>query len=152
MTFFQLLRLACFSAAASAMLPATADSFVSSASSAGSTSSGSVSDSLQGSSNSSDGHDKKVADGDYRILDMAPTPGRSGIASLTLEATGTPQRVVLNLPQKVVDQRGLQPGSVVHAQNRAYGIEFASVDTREAFYLVLADAWYDELASRPVTL
>jgi hypothetical protein len=40
----------------------------------------------------------------------------------------------------------------VHAQRRVYGFEFARGDTREAFYLVLADEWYDELAARPVQL
>lgn len=150
MTFLQFLRLACVSALA-VILPAHAESFASSASSAGSASSGSVSDSLHGSSHSSDGHDK-VAEGDYRILELNAAPGKTGIANLTLQAAGMPERVVLDLPQSVVEQRGLAPGGLVHAQQRSYGIEFASADTREPFFLVLADAVYGELASRPVSL
>ena len=30
-----------------------------------------------------------------------------------------------------------------------YGFEFARSDTREAFYLVLKDEWYNDLAARP---
>lgn len=156
MTFSQLLRVSCLGAALSvaicAALPAGATSFTSSASSAGSASSGSVSDSLGTSSNSASGGDKKVADGNYRIIDMALVPERPGIARLTLVADKGEQRVELSLPQKVVNERSLGKGELVHAQHRAYGIEFSSADTREPFYLVLADKVHDQMAARPVTM
>jgi hypothetical protein len=41
---------------------------------------------------------------------------------------------------------------VVSARNRDYGVEFARADNRQPFFLVLEDAWYQELASNPVTL
>jgi hypothetical protein len=69
---------------------------------------------------------------------------------VTLEANGA--SFVLTLPQQTFDKQQLAAGDMVLAKNREYGIEFARNDTREAFYLVLADEWYGELGSRPVTM
>lgn len=141
--------LAVCGAAATFALPAHADSAVSSASSAGSASSGSVSDSLRGSSRSSN-RDDKVAEGDYRIVDVAAAPGKPGMLRLTLQADGA--EFQLDLPQRTGERSRLVAGDLVHARHRPYGIEFARVDSREPFFLVLADDWYGELASRPVSL
>jgi hypothetical protein len=151
MTLPVVLRLACLAATVGVASNVHAESFTSSASSAGSASSGSVSNSLRGSSNSSTGGDK-TADGDYRIIEVAKAPDRAGIARVTMQADDPQQRIVLDLPQAIVERQGLGRGDVVHAQHRVYGFEFARGDTREAFYLVLADDWYDELAARPVSL
>ena len=132
-------------------LGANAESFASSASSAGSASSGSVSDSLSGSSDSSKS-DRKVADGDYRIIQIAQTPDRAGRTRLTLQADNPDERIVLDMPQATFERQQLAAGDKMYAQNRVYGIEFGRGDTRQPFYLVLADEWYGELASRPVTL
>jgi hypothetical protein len=132
-------------------LAANAESFASSASSAGSASSGSISDSLSGSSDSSKG-DRKVADGDYRIIQIAQTPDRANRTRVTLQADDPAQRIVLDMPQTTFEQQQLAAGDKMYAQNRVYGIEFGRGDTRQPFYLVLADEWYSELASRPVTL
>jgi hypothetical protein len=132
-------------------LGANAESFASSASSAGSASSGSVSDSLSGSSDSSKS-DRKVADGDYRIIQIAQTPDRANRTRVTLQADDPAQRIVLDMPQATFEQQQLAAGDKMYAQNRVYGIEFGRGDTRQPFYLVLADEWYSELASRPVTL
>jgi hypothetical protein len=130
---------------------AHADSFASSASSAGSASSGSVSDSLQGSSNSSNGGNRR-ADGNYKIIDIDHTPGRAGSTRIAMQADDPQQRIVLDLPEAVFARQGLKRGDFVHAQNRSYGIEFARADTRQAFFLVLEDAVFNELAARKVTL
>ena len=132
-------------------LGANAESFASSASSAGSASSGSISDSLSGSSDSSKS-DRKVADGDYRIIQIAQTPDRANRTRVTLQADDPAQRIVLDMPQATFEQQQLAAGDKMYAQNRVYGIEFGRGDTRQPFYLVLADEWYSELASRPVTL
>lgn len=132
-------------------LGAQAESFASSASSAGSASSGSVSDSLSGSSDSSKS-DRKVADGDYRIIQIAQTPDRAGRTRVTLQADDPAQRIVLDMPQTTFEQQQLAAGDTMYAHNRVYGIEFGRADTRQPFYLVLADEWYGELGSRPVTL
>lgn len=153
MTISSLLRLAVATAALGLTLQAQAESFASSASSAGSASSGSVSDSLGDSSNSSSGDKRKVADGNYRILEIGITPDRADRTRLTLQREGEgQQRVVLDMPQSTFAQQKLAAGDALYAQNRVYGIEFGRIDNRQPFYLVLADEWYGELASRPVTL
>jgi hypothetical protein len=149
MTIPSTLRLACCVAALSFAWQAHAESFASSASSAGSASSGSISNSLAGSSNSSHG-DRRTADGDYRIIQIAQLPERAGFTRLTMQAPDSEQRLMLDLPQNIVDKQGLGQGGLVHVQNRVYGFEFARSDTREAFFLALADDWYNDLAARPV--
>jgi hypothetical protein len=142
-------RLAALAGALALGLNAHAESFASSASSAGSASSGSISTSLGDSSNSSSGGNK-VADGAYRIIDIAATPQRAGMARVTMQGELPSQHVVLDLPQQTFAQQHLDKGDFIYAQNRAYGIAFARNDTREPVYLVLADDWYGELAARPV--
>jgi hypothetical protein len=142
---------------ASAIAPlAHADSVASSASSAGSASSGSVSDSLQGSSNSStNDNNNRRADGTYQILEVTPTPGRANSARLAMQlGDDAAGRIVLDLPQTIVERQALAGGALVHVQNRAYGLEFAQGEgaQRQAFFLVLADEVYKELAARKVTL
>jgi hypothetical protein len=139
-----------------AAMPGFAGSLPSSASSAASDSVGSVSDSLGGSSKSSS-EDKKVAEGDYRVLQVAALDGRPGMLRLTMRAvdrTGAADSgdLTLDLPQNALKQRMLASGDVVTARQRAYGYEFAHADTRQAFFLVLADDWHRDLQSRPVTL
>ncbi|MES2758859.1 MAG: hypothetical protein V4693_15905 [Pseudomonadota bacterium] len=145
------LRGAILAAALGVAVHAHAGSLTSSASSAGSASSGSVSDSFQGSSNSSTG-DNKRADGNYQIIDIEQTPGRAGSTRIAMQAGDPQQRIVLDLPQAVFAAQGLGRGDLIHAQNRSYGIEFARADTRQAFFLVLEDKVYNELAPRKVTL
>jgi hypothetical protein len=143
------LRLACLAGALGLALNAHADSLASSASSASSTSVGSISDSLGGSSKSS-ATGLKTANGPYRIIDIAQTPNRANLARVTMQGELPDQRIVLDLPKATFDQQQLVKGDFVYAQNRVYGIEFAHNDTRTPFYLVLDDAWYGELAARPV--
>jgi hypothetical protein len=133
---------------------AQADSFASSASSAGSASSGSISTSLNGSSNSSSNNDK-IANGAWRIdrvETLAQAPGRPGMVRLSMRAEQVDQQLTLDLPAAVFDQQHLGRGDLVDVQKRDYGFQFAHIDTRAAFFLVLADDWHDELAARPVTL
>jgi hypothetical protein len=145
------MRLLCAAGVLGLALNAQADSIASSASSAGSASSGSVSDSLAGSSNSSN-NGKRVADADYRIIQIAATPGHDGRTRVTLLADDPQQRIVLDLPQSTFGQQQLAVGDAMYAHNRVYGIEFGRADNRQPFYLVLADEWYGELASRPLSL
>jgi len=151
MKFSFLIRAAWFAAALGMAWEAQASSAASSASDSLATSSGSVSDSLNGSSNSSNDR-RRVADGDYQIIQIAQTPGHADRVRLTMQADDPQQRVVLDLPQATFDQQRLAGGDVVYAKNRVYGIEFGRGDTHQPFYLVLADDWHDELANRPVTL
>lgn len=155
--------LVAFSLALSALclaLPGHTESFASSASSAGSASSGSVSDSIKGSSNSSTS-DNKVAEGPYRVMQVAEVPvdanqpGRKPMLQLTLRATdagATTREFILELPRLALADQPLQTGDVVQARHRPYGYEFARGDTQQAFFLVLTDDWQRELDSRAVTL
>lgn len=135
--------------------PARAESFASSASSAGSASSGSVSDSLRGSSDSSSAP-RQVADGDYRVIQVADVAGRPGLLRVTLRAIAADAEFALELPAQALAARGLAAGDRVQARNRPYGIEFAHAAqaprAREAFFLVLADDWQREIAPRAVGL
>lgn len=140
-------------ALAAATLPAlAASSAASSASDSLSTSVGSVSESFQGSSESSN-RPNRTADGDYKVIQVAAADERPGKLRVTLQpAAGTGEAFELYLPQKAADAGGVAVGQVVSARNRDYGVEFARADNRQPFYLVLEDAWYQELASNPVTL
>lgn len=134
--------------AAAIAIPAHADSFASSASSAGSASSGGVSDSIGGSSNSSSGDDKKVAAGQYRVIEVAEAPGKPGATRLKLQGEGN--EFFLDLPQAALAERALPAGALVQVNVRPYGYEFAYADTRQAFFLALDDAWQRELRSHAI--
>ena len=113
----------------------------------------SASDSL-GKSSTSSSPDNDVADGDYRVIDLADAADRPGVVRLTLQGVtmpGQPQ-FELFLPKTTLAQAQLGTGALVRTRQRTFGIEFARVDAREPFFLVLHDTWHRELASHPVTL
>jgi len=145
-----LLRLSVAALTIAAALNAQADSIASSASSAGSDSSGSVSDSIHGSSDSSS--NSSVANRDYHVVDVAQAPQKPGMARITMAANDNDWRVMLDVPQAVVDREQLKSGAAVHAQQRDYGIAFEHGDTRQAFFLALNDDWTNEFAARKVSL
>ena len=139
--------------AAALAVPAHAASFTSSASSAGSASSASISDSIGASSNSSS-HDKRVAAGDYRVIDIAQAPAKADTTRLTLRPVdgGKAGEFTLDLPNRALAARALANGAVVRVNERVYGYEFAHADTRQPFFLALQDDWYRELGSRKVAI
>lgn len=133
-----------------------AESFASSASSAGSASSGSLSDSVQASSDSSTGKER-VAEGEYRVIEVAdvaerPLHQRLRLQALQRRGDAAPAWFTLDLPRETVSAHGLARGHVVAARHRPYGLEFAHAATRQAFFLALADDWQRELAPRPIGL
>jgi hypothetical protein len=130
-------------------LPALAgSSAASSASDSASTSVGSSSTSIEKSSDSSTG-DKKVAAGDYQLIEMAELAGRPGMLRLHLRAEAGAEFFLL-LPRQAAEAGHLAVGKTVSAQTRPYGVEFAAAETKTAFFLVLDDAWQRELQSHPV--
>jgi hypothetical protein len=149
------LRIACIALlSAATTLPCLAESFASSASSAGSASSGSLSDSVKGSSKSSSG-ETKVADGDYRVIEVTALADRPGMLQLTLQATaqaGEQGALWLTLPRQALAQRGLAAGDIVSAKARPYGVEFARADSHQAFFLLLAGAWANDIDPHALTL
>ena len=125
-------------------------SLASSASDSVSTSVGSLSNSIQGSSDSSS-KGNKVAEGDYRIIEVDVVAERPGSARMKLQAVaGDGGEFFLFVPQQLVEQDRLERGQIVTARQRPYGLEFARAG--EAFFLALEDGWVRELQSRVVTL
>jgi hypothetical protein len=141
-------------ACAAPLAPGHAESLASSASSAGSVASGSLSESVHSSSRSSGGK-QNVADGDYRVIEIAQLPGRTGFWRLRLQAdapagNAAPDEFSLDLPQQALGKRGLATGDIVHVRQQSYGLQFARTPTRETFFLALNDAWRHGLAAHPV--
>ncbi len=144
-------------------LPAgAASSAASSASDSVATSVGSLSGSLIQSSTSSS-KDRQVADGDYRIIEIAAEEGRPDSVRLTLltndaraeqQASSSDEAASFQLivPLEVLHKTGLTEGAMITARQRPYGLEFAEGQPRRAFYLALHDEWYRELQSTPVSL
>jgi hypothetical protein len=138
--------------ALSPILPAHADSVASSASSAGSASSGSISDSIGASSNSSN-HDRRVAAGPYRVIEVAQAPGKPGATRMLLRAVADAGReFTLDVPDRALAARHVLAGDTVQVSERVYGYEFAYADNAQPFFLALQDDWYRELASRKVAI
>jgi len=137
-----------------AMPSMAASSAASSASDSIGTSVGSISGSVQKSSGSSS-KATGVAQGDYRIIEVAAAPQQPGTVRMKLQAVADSVAdgdFFLFLPQKAVDQGRLAPGDIVTARQRPYGVEFASGATQQAFFLVLNDDWYRELQTNAVVL
>ena len=132
--------------------PCAAESFASSASSGASASVGSLSDSLRDSSGSST---HKVAEGDYRIVDVAaaerPETLRLKMQHVAHEVDSTAV-IYLDVPRAGLGDRAAAPGDIVGVRQRPYGYEFAWGDTGVAFFLVLAADWQHDLETRPVQL
>jgi hypothetical protein len=96
-----------------------------------------------------------MAEGDYRLIEVAVAPDHPGSARMTLQALADPSpegEFFLYLPQQAVDSSQLAPGHIVTAHDRPYGIEFANGATQQAFFLVLTDDWYRELQTNAVAL
>ena len=157
MNFTLFPRAACLAlfAAACALPVQAASTAASSASSAGSASSGSVSDSIGASSNSS-GDDRRVAAGEYRVIDVAAAPGKPDTTRMTLHAAaGAAQKTrefTLDVPNRALARRAVAKGELVQVNAREYGYEFAHADNRQAFFLALEDNWYRELGSHKVAI
>jgi len=141
---------------AAAGMPALAESSASSAvSDSASTSVGSSSTSVQKSSDSSSGKDNKVAEGDYKIIEVAAATQRPGTVRLKLQAVADGTKAgefFLFMPQEAYDQSRLAPGHVVTARPRAYGLQFTRAASQQVFFLVLDDEQYRELQTKVVQL
>jgi len=144
---------------AAAAAPAWAASSASSAvSDSITTSIGSVSNSIQKSSDSSSGKDEKVAEGDYKIVEVAAAPARPGTVRLKLQpvvdgaAAGKGGEFFLFMPQEAFEQSRLGPGHVVTAKPRPYGLQFTQAASQKVFFLVMEDEQYRELQTKVVSL
>lgn len=151
----RLLTLATTALLAAATMAVHAESFVSSASSAGSESSGSVSDSIGASSNSSKKDDRKVGQGRYRVVDVAAAEGRPGMMQVALAAQDgvspdAMQTFNLYVPHKTLAEQPLAKGQTVRVKEREYGLEFSDDASQRPFFLVLEDAWRQQMRTKVV--
>lgn len=118
---------------------------------------GSLSDSVTRSSNGSS-QGGRVAGGQYKLLEVAIASDQAGVVRLRMQAVAAVKtdshttEFVLSLPQAAFEKSGLLAGDVIAATEKAYGVEFANGKTQVAFFLVLNDDTYRELASTPVVL
>ena len=130
-----------------------ASSAASSASDSASDSVGASSKSITESSDSSSGN-KKVAAGDYKVIEMAAVDGQPGMLRLRMQAMadGREDAFTLLLPRHAAENGHLAEGQVVTANARPYGLELVAAADRKAFFLLVDDDWQDELASHPVQL
>ncbi len=139
-----------------AAAPALAASSASSAvSDSIATSVGSSSTSIQKSSDSSSSKDDKVAEGDYRIVEVAAAPARPGTVRLKLQAVADQTKngeFFLFMPQEAYEQSHLGPGHVVTAKPRPYGLQFTHAASQQAVFLVLDDERHRELQTKVVSL
>lgn len=134
---------------------AAADSLATSSAVGGSSASSTSSASSASSDKSSDSsaQNKHTAVGPYRIVDVAAVAERPGALRLTLQPLGAQDAraaYILYVPQQAFDRSGLAVGGTVDARPRPYGTEFADAGTRKAFFLMVDDDWYRELAANPV--
>jgi len=139
---------------ASTSLSALASGLTASSAAGGSSASSASMGSVENSSNSAAKALTEI-NGPYRVVEMTPMPDRPGTLRVTLQALDTAQgdeRVAIHMPIKALERGDISTGKTVLAHQRPYGVEFASGETRQAFFLLLADDWHKELSSRPVTL
>ena len=111
------------------------------------TSVGSVSDSIKTSSDSSS-QNKRVAEGNYKIIEIAQAP--AGTLRLTLRAVADGAEFFLLLPPQTVAQNQLAAGHTVSVQHRTYGLQFSRAETGQAFFLALEGSSHRELQSIPL--
>ena len=112
---------------------------------------GSSSTSIERSSASISGNGNKVAQGDYKVLEVAALEQRPDMLRVHLQATAGSDEFYLLLPRAAAERGAVATGQTLHAQQRPYGLAFATAAAKaEPFFLVLDDAWYRELDSRPV--
>ncbi len=153
----RLTRLALLLAVAAAAPAWAASSASSAVSDSITTSVGSISNSIQKSSDSSSGKDEKVAEGDYKIIEVAAAPARPGTVRLKLQpvadgATAAKGEFFLFMPQEAFEQSRLGPGHVVTAKPRPYGLQFTQAASQKVFFLVMDDEQYRELQTKVVSL
>jgi hypothetical protein len=126
------------------------------ASSAAGGSSASVGSSASSEASSQSSSSRQTAAlGPYRITDVAAVDGQPGQVRLQLQALAadapSPTHVLV-LPQAIAAQHRLAAGQTITARAQAYGTEFVHDGSRQAFYLVLTDAFQRELAPQAVRL
>jgi hypothetical protein len=154
------LQLGLIAAACCLSAPAMAELSLSSASSDSSSASIGASSTSIGKSSEGSRRDR-VAEGDYTVLEVAEAADRPGQLRVKLQMADASAMAAdpealetfdLFLPQANPAVSRLAQGQRIQARQRPYGVEFALGNPRQPFFLVLQDAWFQELHSQPVRL
>jgi hypothetical protein len=111
----------------------------------------SVSDSVSRSSNSSS-KTLNIAEGDYRVVDIAMVAGQPDKMRLRLQAVAAANepQLYLFVPKHDYDQAHLNNGQIVTASKRPYGMAFSIARADQPFAVVLENDWQKDLASHAV--
>jgi hypothetical protein len=102
-----------------------------------------------------------VAQGQYTVVELTALVQQPDMLRLRLQAVAkvpvAAAEFFLLLPRQAAERGQLAVGKVVAAEHRPYGLAFtiaATVTTAGSntmpFFLVLDDAWFSELESRPL--
>ena len=112
---------------------------------------GSSSTSIERSSASISGNNNRVAQGDYRVVEVAALEQRPDMLRVHLQAKTGADDFYLLIPRAAAERGAVQAEQILQVQHRPYGLAFATADAPEQpFFLVLDDAWYRELDSRAI--
>ena len=96
-----------------------------------------------------------LAEGEYRIIDVAEAADRPDRARLTLRAVGkddAEEDFYLFMPKQEFARAQLQAGQTLAARNRPYGAAIFKQDLGEPIAVLLKDDWRSNLQPTPVTL
>ena len=141
MTLPRFSLLAALVVSTSALLSPVAHASLYSLSESISTTVGSISDSVRGSSRAIN-----VAEGDYKVIDVAQAEDKLGQTRLTLQAAGDVQQTPFYLfVPAAAGPNVVARGDIVTASKRPYGLAFAQAEATTPFVLVLDQAWLKEL-------
>jgi hypothetical protein len=114
---------------------------------------GSLSDSVRGSSRSSS-NAVNLADGGYKITDIAAADDHPGKMRLALQADGDSRDkdIYLYVPRDDYMRADLSIGQEIMATRQPYGVAFSLGDVKQPFVVVLADDWVSDLRSNALSL
>ena len=114
---------------------------------------GSMSDSVEPSSKSS-ANVVHLADGGYKITDIAAVDGHPGKMRLALQADGDSRDkdIYLYVPRDDYMRADLSVGQEIMATRQPYGVAFSLGDVKQPFVVVLADDWVSDLRSNALSL
>jgi urate oxidase len=106
----------------------------------------SLSDSVSGTVQSN------IAEGDYRVVDIAMVAGQPDKMRLRLQAVAAANepQLYLFVPKHDYDQAHLNNGQIVTASKRPYGMAFSIARADQPFAVVLENDWQKDLASHAV--
>ncbi|MDR3409709.1 MAG: hypothetical protein P4L87_01995 [Formivibrio sp.] len=94
-----------------------------------------------------------VAEGDYKVIEVADADGHPNQKRIALQSLNQGQQsIYLFMSKEDFKRVDLALGKVVTANPRLYGVAFTKFGGTETFAVVLDDSWLKELDPVPVTI